>query len=504
MPESNFGGSIGGGDGASSGDIKSDGSVPFAADESMGGFNLTNLATPDDLTDAANKDFVLQTVAAAVQQTPNITALVSGGGVLWEADYDFRVSQATYLIQGDLFTSTEQTITLDAADPALDRIDVIALDNTGTVVKITGTAAAQPSQPDVDPGSQLLLTFVFVGATTTEPANVTNEDIYIDNAEWTATTSGAGWNVNSTTNPHSGTKDIEGTNVANNAFVLLEAPAPLTLDSFAILSVFIRSKATWPKNRSLLFQWYSAGVAKGVGVTINTGFFGFDSSQTASYQLLAIPLAQFAVPAGTSINQLRITDKGGAIGMFIDDLVLQAFGGDIGEPPTPGLTQEQADARYLQRANNLSELSPTGTGVPVRATSPTLVTPALGTPGSGNLSNCTADGTNGVGFKNIPQNSQSTAYTTVLGDAGKHIYHPISDDNPRTFTIDSNANVAYPIGTAITFINDQNTLTIAITSDTLVWAEDGSTGSRTLAENGMATAIKVTSTRWIISGTGLS
>ena len=32
----------------------------------------------------------------------------------------------------------------------------------------------------------------------------------------------------------------------------------------------------------------------------------------------------------------------------------------------------------------------TGTGAPVRATSPTLVTPALGTPASGDLQNCTA------------------------------------------------------------------------------------------------------------------
>lgn len=109
-----------------------------------------------------------------------------------------------------------------------------------------------------------------------------------------------------------------------------------------------------------------------------------------------------------------------------------------------------------------------------------------------------------VGYLNIPQNSQSADYTLVIADRGKHIYHPTSDDNPRTFTIPANASVACPIGTAITFINDQNTVTIAITSDTLVWAEDGSTGSRTLAENGIATAIKVTSTRWLISGTGLS
>lgn len=104
----------------------------------------------------------------------------------------------------------------------------------------------------------------------------------------------------------------------------------------------------------------------------------------------------------------------------------------------------------------------------------------------------------------IRQNSQSAAYTTVLTDGGKHILHPSSDNNPRTFTIDSNANVAYPIGTAITFVNQINTVTIAITSDTLTLAGLGTTGSRTLAANGIATAVKVGSTSWVISGVGLS
>jgi hypothetical protein len=104
----------------------------------------------------------------------------------------------------------------------------------------------------------------------------------------------------------------------------------------------------------------------------------------------------------------------------------------------------------------------------------------------------------------IEQQSKSAAYTTVLSDAGKHIWHPTADNNARTFTIDSNANVPYATGTCITFINEINTVTIAITSDTLVMAGTGSTGSRTLAANGMATAIKVSSTRWYISGTGLT
>jgi len=104
----------------------------------------------------------------------------------------------------------------------------------------------------------------------------------------------------------------------------------------------------------------------------------------------------------------------------------------------------------------------------------------------------------------IRQNSQSAAYTTVLADMGGHILHPTADNNARTFTIDSNANVAYPVGTAITFVNQINTVTIAITSDTMTLAGTSSTGSRTLAANGVATAIKVASTAWYISGSGLS
>ena len=106
----------------------------------------------------------------------------------------------------------------------------------------------------------------------------------------------------------------------------------------------------------------------------------------------------------------------------------------------------------------------------------------------------------------LVQNSQSAAYTTVLADAGKHILHPSADTSARTFTIDANATVAYPIGTTLTFVNQASAgvVTIAITTDTMRLAGAGSTGSRTLAANGIATALKVTSTEWIINGTGLT
>lgn len=106
----------------------------------------------------------------------------------------------------------------------------------------------------------------------------------------------------------------------------------------------------------------------------------------------------------------------------------------------------------------------------------------------------------------IPQNVQLADYTLVLSDANKHILHPSADTTPRTITIPANASVAFPIGTAVTFVNQitAGTMTIAITSDTMRLAGAGTPGSRTLAANGIATALKITSTEWIINGTGLT
>jgi hypothetical protein len=74
-----------------------------------------------------------------------------------------------------------------------------------------------------------------------------------------------------------------------------------------------------------------------------------------------------------------------------------------------------------------------------------------------------------------PQNSRSAAYTLTAADAGAHLLHPSADTTART-----------------------------ITTDTMRLAGPGTTGSRTLAANGIATALKITATEWIISGTGLT
>ena len=556
---------------------------------------------------------------ATITQQPHPNGLVTGGQVAWEGDYDFRVSAATYYLDGVLRESDETTLTLDAADATNDRIDVIVASINGVVTAVTGTPSATATEPDVDPSLFLRLKTIYVAAASSAPASVIVETVYDEDDDWTGSTSGSGFNKASTNNPFAGSKCIEGTTVANGAYYLAQRASSIDLADYELLRFFIRSKATWNNGRVLRLQFYLNGVAKGQAVTLATGFWGFDSSIINSYQFVGIPISQFVIPGGTLVNQLRITDSGGSIGFYIDNISIQSVAASIGGAPSPGLTQDQADARYVnitgdemtgylavldeayddvQWNNNptvptkgairdkieamasggtaaaltmnnggagaasgttfdgstartisyntigaqasdatLSALAAyntnglltqtaadtftgrtiTGTANEVTATNGNGVSgnPTLSLPSALTFSSKTITGgsitpeatptTTAIGYLGVPQNSQSAAYTTVMADSGKHIFHPSGDANARTFTIDSNANVAYPIGTILTFINmTSQVVTIAITSDTMYLAGTGTTGSRSLAQYGVATAVKMTSTTWLISGTGLT
>jgi hypothetical protein len=129
---------------------------------------------------------------------------------------------------------------------------------------------------------------------------------------------------------------------------------------------------------------------------------------------------------------------------------------------------------------------------------------ANGTVSNTSVANAASDSVNVVGYMGLPQNSQNGNYNIVLGDAGKHIYHP-NGQAVATYTFPANSNVSFTVGTAVTIINGSaNNVTIAMTTDTMTLANTSNTSSRTLVANGVATCVKITNTSWIISGVGLS
>lgn len=100
-----------------------------------------------------------------------------------------------------------------------------------------------------------------------------------------------------------------------------------------------------------------------------------------------------------------------------------------------------------------------------------------------------------VGLKGVPVNTQNGDYSLVLADSGFGIFKA-SGGAGETITIPANASVAFPVGTRIRVYNDGGgSLTLAITSDTL---EDstGTTGNRSIADNGAVEIWKVSSTKW--------
>jgi hypothetical protein len=108
-----------------------------------------------------------------------------------------------------------------------------------------------------------------------------------------------------------------------------------------------------------------------------------------------------------------------------------------------------------------------------------------------------------IGYLDIPQNVQSTGYTLALTDRGKHIYS--ANVVGQTIAIPTNAAVGFPVGTAVTIVNDgSNAITVSTTGITLKLAGAGTTGNRTIAANGLATLIKVGTDKWFISGAGIS
>jgi len=162
-----------------------------------------------------------------------------------------------------------------------------------------------------------------------------------------------------------------------------------------------------------------------------------------------------------------------------------------------GGTGANAAAKLTVGANDTMLMAASGETTGLKWATPTEVATAVQGTGGSSAS---------VGFRGLPVNSQSGNYTTVLSDVGKSVRHPSGGGAGDTFTIDSQANVTWPDGAAITFENrDSNSLSIAITTDTLRWASTGGTGTRTLAQYGIATAVFDDAiNEWLISGTGLA
>lgn len=313
-------------------------------------------------TSGLTTDQIIAEVLAAVPQPVFGNFLISGGSVIWTTGLSFTVTAASYYINNVRYTSAQQDITLSAADGGNPRIDVIGLDTGGLVFKVTGTAAASPSEPNTDPTTQLQLAFVTIATGATTPTNTGTATIYTENAgaaaEWNFTAVGTGFTVGSASSPITGTKSIL-VSAPTNASYAQGAIGSGTIDinTYDYLIFKIKNTSSWANNRSLLIEFLSSGVLKGIALQLINGAFGFSSSSTA-VQLIAIPTVLFGIPVGVTVTQIRFIDNGGSINFRLDDIYFRNSGS--GAAPQPNaLNQDTADARYVRKAQVVNALDTT-------------------------------------------------------------------------------------------------------------------------------------------------
>jgi hypothetical protein len=217
----------------------------------------------------------------------------------------------------------------------------------------------------------------------------------------------------------------------------------------------------------------------------NTNYVGFKAPVTvSSNRVWTLPSAD-----GTA-NQVLSTNGSGTLSFATASVAISTGVTGLGSNVATFLATPSS-------ANLISAITDeTGTGALVFATSPTLVTPALGTPASGNLTNTTVDGTNKVGYRVLPAvGTKSGSYTLAVGDVGEYVQ--VASGGSITIP-----NSTFAEGDVIVIVNNHTaaiTITCTIT-DAYIAGTDTDKATVSLATRGVCNILFLSGTRCIITG----
>jgi len=226
------------------------------------------------------------------------------------------------------------------------------------------------------------------------------------------------------------------------------------------------------------------------GNASGTGTTTLQSGNTNSNLTLALPIAD-----GTA-GQTLVTDGAGVLSFA------SGGSGDVSGPASSVDSElalfNSTTGKLIKRAS-LTGLVKATSGVASAATAGTdFVAPsgALGTPSSGTLTNCTVDGTNPIGYRDLPPvGTKTSSYTLAVADVGKYVQVGTSG----SITI---PDATFTEGDAISIFNNTSgniTITCSITT-AYIAGTDADKATMTLATRGVATVLFISGTVCVVTG----
>ena len=318
-----------GSNGTGSGDFMADGSVPMTGDLQMGGHKITNLAEPTDNTDAASKEYVDDTITVSL--VGNYIPVGQKGQANGVASLDNSGKVPSAQLPPMDYVPTSRTVNGHAlsADVTLDAEDVGAIPNpsggtTGQVLTKTTTGEEWSDAPSGLPE----------GGTEGQVIKKTADGAEWDDAKWLPLSGG----------------------IMDNAVRIRWGSSNGAFVSSGVITPELRlgSKSIKYSNTNLYI-----GCAPDTGS--NVAYLNFDNNELQLHlggkeeqtfgrlTGLKTPVApNEATPKSYVDTQLstKLTTPTGTQGQLLGFTADNTVGAV--DAPESGLTQEQADARYLR------------------------------------------------------------------------------------------------------------------------------------------------------------
>ena len=201
---------------------------------------------------------------------------------------------------------------------------MIVAETDGTVGSVTGTAAASPVEPEIDSDTQIKVALVLVAAGATTPSDVSNEDVYLENTEWTSADSGATIDPDDTSDPYSGSKAVLFDAAGDGDYLTLTDASAHSASEFERFVFRIKNTAANTTNRNRVrIALYNSTSRVSNWIDLQPGSYAFDAADVASYQIISIPMADFGLAGNTfDVVRFEVEAAGANTLSFLLDTVL--------------------------------------------------------------------------------------------------------------------------------------------------------------------------------------